>query len=403
MTTMLAFSDSPSAIQIQVPVMSSPTVTWAGPMSVTLIDTISEWQFYESEWDRLTQGHPLHGQAWLRSWWEALGDEQGQLAIARIHAAEQTIGFAPFFVERSWKGTALRFLGSGAACTDYLDIFCRPDDALSVAHALRQWLYSEGCHETLGLIDLIELEGHHANAPGVTALQDVLARQGWSEEIAALESCWVVDLPPTWDGYLTRLSPRGRRRAKNAIKSLQTGEMKFRVWDQHDDVVAQWPAFVELHQKRRHQKGESGCFAEGPFEQFLRRAAFRLAAIGQASLVTVQFKEHMIAAALQLHGRGSGFLYQTGMDSDYIKLEPGHVINALLLHTGQSTGLVEFDFLRGNEPYKARWGADPVPLVRTRLWNPRLTAQVRAQMLAVGRCVKQWFRNDRQPNAKEQG
>lgn len=403
MTTMLAFSESPSAIQIQVPVMSSPTVTWAGPMSVTLIDTISEWQFYESEWDRLTQGHPLHGQAWLRSWWESLGDEQGQLAIARIHAPEQTIGFAPFFVERSWKGTALRFLGSGAACTDYLDVFCRPDDAVSVAQALGQWLHSESCRETLGPIDLIELEGHHANAPGVTALQDVLARQGWSEEISSLESCWVVDLPPTWDGYLTRLSPRGRRRAKIAIKSLQTEEMKFHVWDQHDDMVALWPAFVELHQKRRHQKGEPGCFAEGPFEQFLRRAAFRLVAIGQASLVAVQFKEHLIAAALQLHGRGCSFLYQTGMDSDYIKLEPGHLINALLLHSAQSAGIPEFDFLRGNEPYKARWGAYPVPLVRTRLWNPRLTAQVRAQMLAVGRCVKQWLRKDSQPNAKEQG
>ncbi len=371
-------------------------------LTVTLIDSVSEWQAGAADWAQLTFGHPLHSQAWLRSWWEELGSQQGQLAIARVHDSEQVFGFAPFFVERTWRGTTLRFLGSGTTCTDYLDIFCRPGSSTQVAQALGHWLDSARFRQTFGAIDLIELEGHHANATGVTAWQDVLAHRGWSEEIAPLESSWIVDFPPTWEACVARLSHRGRRRARNAIKNLQSGKMTFHVWDQHDDVVEHWQTFVQLHQKRRHQKGEPGCFAEGPFEQFLRRAVFRLAALGQASLVEVRFEERTIATALQMHGQHTSFLYQTGMDSDHIKLEPGHVINAMLLKHAQSHGANCFDFLRGNEPYKGRWGAHAVPLVRTRLWNPRLSAQVRAHLLAVGRCVKQWFQNDSTTAIKEQ-
>ena len=370
-------------------------------LSVRLLDSVSAWQASDSDWVRLTHGHPLHSQAWLKSWWEELGAQTGQLAIAEIRDFDSVIGFAPLFVERTWKGTTLRFLGSGTACTDYLDIFCSKANARPVAQALGLWLDSSDCRKQLGSIDLIELEGHQANAPGVTALQDALAQTGWSEEITPLHSCWVVDLPATWDELLSKLSHRGRRRARTALKNIDSGAMSFHIWDQHDDIVAHWPVFVELHQNRRHQKGEPGCFAEGPFEQFLRRAAFRLAADQQASLVCVRSQEKWIAAALQLHGPSTRFLYQTGMDADAIKLEPGHAINALLLHFNQLQGITQFDFLRGNEPYKARWNAQPIPLVRTRLWHPRLTAQVRARMLAVGRSVKQWLQNDSPTNGHE--
>ncbi|MBL8890420.1 MAG: GNAT family N-acetyltransferase [Planctomycetaceae bacterium] len=371
-------------------------------LSVTLIDSSASWQACAADWDELTLRHPLHGQAWLRSWWEEYGQHQGQLAILRIDHMGHCVGFAPLFVERTWKGTALRFLGSGTTCTDYLDIFCRPEWSVRIGQALGKWIASSSCHSLFGRIDLIELEGHQANAAGVTALQDALAQSGWTEEIASLESCWVVSFPRTWDEYLQALSHRGRRRARNAMKNLHSGLMSYHAWHEHDEIVANWQVFVELHQKRRHQKGEPGCFAEGHFESFLRRAAFRLAEQGQASLVALRLDNKFIAAALQLHTENRTCLYQTGMDSNYIKLEPGHVINAIMLESCQAKGIGQFDFLRGNEPYKARWNAFATPLVRTRLWNPRLTTQVRARMVAMGRCVKQWFSTETETRNKEQ-
>lgn len=402
MTITATLIDSAQEFELAIPMLPETEQVPKSALTVTLVDSVCEWQGNDSDWTRLTQGHPLHSQAWLRSWWEEMGNQHGQLAIARVRDANQVVGFAPFFVEHTWKGTTLRFLGSGSTCTDYLDIFCRPSDASRVAQALTHWLDSADFRRVFGSIDLIELEGHHANASGVTAWQDVLAQRGWTEEISPLESCWVVEFPSTWDEYVFRLSHRGRRRARNAIKNLKSGAMTCHVWDQHDDVVAHWQTFVSLHQKRRYQKGEPGCFAEGPFEQFLRRAVFRLAELGQASLVELCCEEHTIAAALQMHGQNTRFLYQTGMDTDYIKLEPGHVMNAILLNQAQSQGANCFDFLRGNEPYKARLGAQAVPLVRTRLWNPRLTSQVRSHMLAVGRRVKHWFHNDSNSTSTEQ-
>lgn len=402
MTITSVCTDTSAATAVMIPLSSTVKSSVDSELSVTLVDSSARWQACAAEWEELTHGHPMHSQAWLRSWWEEYGQHHGQLAILRISDNERCVGFAPLFVERTWKGTTLRFLGSGTTCTDYLDIFCKPEMAVRVGQTLGKWIGSNSFRAAFGRIDLIELEGHQANAPGVTALQDVLAHRGWTEEITALESCWVVSFPPTWDEFLQQLSHRGRRRARNAIKNLQSGLMSYHVWNEHDEMVANWQVFVELHQKRRHQKGEPGCFAEGHFESFLRRAAFRLAEQGQASLVALRFEDKFIAAALQLRSDNRVYLYQTGMDSNYIKQEPGHVINAIMLQSCQANGIGQFDFLRGNEPYKARWTAEATPLVRTRLWNPRLTTQVRARMVAMGRCVKQWFSAETETKSKEQ-
>lgn len=402
MTIASVCTDTSTSIAVAFPPTLPAGRSDDSDLSVTLIDSSASWQACAAEWEELTQGHPMHSQAWLRSWWEEYGQHQGQLAILKISDQGRCVGFAPLFVERTWKGTALRFLGSGTTCTDYLDIFCRPEMSVRVGQALGKWIGSKAFRAALGRIDLIELEGHQANASGATALQDVLAQSGWTEEITALESCWVVSFPPTWDELLQRLSHRGRRRARNAMKNLRAGSMTYHVWNEHDEMVANWKVFVELHQMRRHQKGEPGCFAEGHFESFLRRAAFRLAEQGQASLVAVRFEEKFIAVALQLRSENRTYLYQTGMDSSYIKQEPGHVINAIMLESAQAGGIGQFDFLRGNEPYKARWSAEATPLVRTRLWNPRLTTQVRARMVAMGRCVKQWFSAEAETKNNEQ-
>lgn len=361
-------------------------------LQIELIESVEAWDAIAAHWEHITAGHPLHGRAWLQAWWQELGSAQGNLAIIAVRHQREIVGAAAFYVTHDWSGRTLRFLGSGLTCTDYLDVFCLPGWHTQVGQAIALWLQSSNSLQRLGRIELLELEGHVANAPGVVALQDALAQAGWSEEITALESCWVVRLPAHWDDYVAKLSHRGRRRARQAIKLRDQGRVNFEVVTQPAEIETRWPDFIRLHQNRRREKGEAGCFADQSFERFLERAVIQLARQNQASLVGLAHDGQWIAVGLKLHGPDHCHLYQTGMDCQFIKLEPGHVINALMLHDTLTHGGTGFDFLRGNEPYKARWTAEPTPLVRTRLWNPCLSALVRSQLAALGRQMKHWLK-----------
>lgn len=370
-------------------------------LQIELIESIEAWDAIDQDWERITGGHPLHGRAWLQAWWQELGAASGQLAIVLVREQQELVGAAPFYVTHDWSGRTLRFLGSGLACTDYLDVFCRPGWTTPVGQAIADWLQSPTVRQHWGRIELVELEGHVANAPGVVALQDALAQAGWGEEITALESCWVVRLPANWDDYVAGLNYRGRRRARQATKLRDQGRVTYQVVQQPAEIEQRWPDFTRLHQNRRREKGEAGCFADQSFERFLERAVKQLAQQNQVALVGLVHEGQWIATGLQLRNADHCHLYQTGMDCQFIKLEPGHVINALMLQHTLTTGGTSFDFLRGNEPYKARWNAEPTPLVRTRLWNPCFSALMRSQLAAAGRQVKHWLKKTSKLPAKE--
>jgi CelD/BcsL family acetyltransferase involved in cellulose biosynthesis len=359
-------------------------------VNIQVIESVDQWATVADEWDLMVADQPLHSHAWLSSWWTAFGEQAGRLAVACVRHREQVIGLAPFFVSHSWMGKTVRFLGSGTTCTDYLDIFCEPGYSAVVAEHLVGWLSSGEFRRKFGRIDLVELEGHLASAPGVSALGDRLQSCGWSAEVTALDSCWVVPLQQTWDDYLSGLSARSRKRARQALKLQERGDIDYQTWSDPESIRQIWPKFIELHQNRRQDKGQAGCFREHQFETFIERAVAQLSMDGRASVVGVLHQGQPISLGLLLHGDRRNFLYQTGMDGDFIKLEPGHLLNALTIHQSWSAGRSHFDFLRGDEPYKARWAAEPAALVRSRYWNFHISARVRANLIRAGRMLKHW-------------
>jgi CelD/BcsL family acetyltransferase involved in cellulose biosynthesis len=49
--------------------------------------------------------------------------------------------------------------------------------------------------------------------------------------------------------------------------------------------------------------------------------------------------------------------YNSGVNRDFIELSPGWVLLGHMLHWACEHGRTEFDFMRGNEEYKYRFGA----------------------------------------------
>ena len=128
------------------------------------------------------------------------------------------------------------------------------------------------------------------------------------------------------------------------------------------------PHFLRLHTRRWLRRGQPGVFCLPAIRRFHGEAAPLLAGAGMLRLLGVQVDGRPIGClyALRLHGRVH--YYGGGFDPDWSRYSPGMLLLEQAITTAMADGDREFDFLRGTEPYKFRWGA--VARVNQRLLLP---------------------------------
>ncbi len=90
--------------------------------------------------------------------------------------------------------------------------------------------------------------------------------------------------------------------------------------------------------------------------------------------------------------------YQSGMDPQFGHMSPGFLANLVVIQQAITEGYGLFDFLRGDEPYKADWGARPVEMVRIRAVPPRVAPRFRLRFWQTAKACLNALRkkNDRQ-------
>jgi CelD/BcsL family acetyltransferase involved in cellulose biosynthesis len=88
---------------------------------------------------------------------------------------------------------------------------------------------------------------------------------------------------------------------------------------------------------------------------FLESALRALGMRGAAEVWTVRLNGQEIAYAINLLAGDRLYYYNTSFDQSYAKHSPGKVLTAACFEHACETGVKEFDFLRGDEPYKRFW------------------------------------------------
>ena len=100
-----------------------------------------------------------------------------------------------------------------------------------------------------------------------------------------------------------------------------------------------------------------------------------------------------VAAELQLRHRQTTYAYQAGIDPDSMDLEPGRLIMIATIRQELEAGNRGFDFLRGDEPYKAHFRAVPQPTTTWRMIAPSQRAHVHRTILSASDRVKSWLKS----------
>jgi CelD/BcsL family acetyltransferase involved in cellulose biosynthesis len=351
------------------------------------ITTLEEFAACREAWNRVAGDHPFLSWEWLYSWWESF-HRSGHLAIVTVLDQDgDWVAIAPWFKTTSAsRGRVIRTLGSGVACSDYASVAVRPEFEDAVAEVLAEIMFGNDSRFTN--VDLFEFEGHTANDPFMQSLPARIPANSASIVQEEIGGSWRTRLPDSWPAFESELKKSFRRKTKKASKRLESGEVVVEVCRTPEAVAEAWPVFVDLHQRRRQQLGQPGCFAHPMFDNFLRSATCRLAESGRAQINMIRYAGQPLTCNLEFTTSDSVWMYQTGMDPDQRKLEPGHITFCWAIQEAIRQKHRWFDFLRGDEPYKACWCAERIPLLRTRLVPRRLTSSLRYSLLAAGKQVR---------------
>jgi CelD/BcsL family acetyltransferase involved in cellulose biosynthesis len=294
---------------------------------------------------------------WQYSWWESY-QSSGQSKALHLVAAREPGGrlaaILPLYLEEArllaWPALkVLRFIGSRYESSEYLDLIADPLLPAETLAALLDRLPLSGAD---GVV-LTDLRGDSL------LLDPLLAwarRRGGLARVRTQNSCPYLPLPGDFQSLLHGLSKNMRynlgRRSRNLEKE---GRVALRTVQEEGEALRGLGTLFDLHRKRwASREGESGFDLERRrrFHELLVPRALKA---GTLRLHLLEIDGQPAAALYCFRCDRRIFYYQAGMDPAWEKQSVGLVLMGKVLEASIAEGSVEFDFLRGLEPYKSQW------------------------------------------------
>jgi CelD/BcsL family acetyltransferase involved in cellulose biosynthesis len=361
-------------------------------VQIHTLHALSELASYRDEWDRLAGDCTFRTWAWLSTWWRHYGSDGEAATTAErrrgrelrvLLAIEQDalVGVLPAYVVRSLaQGATLRLLGDGEVCSDHLGLLAVANCGREVGEAMAAHLAADRRWDAVDFPAIDE-----ADIP-TAALFAGLDAAGCDVAHVPDHPVWTIDLPGDWEEFLALQSKSHRKQLRQAERRvLETGRAAWHPVTSASDFDAAWQMLVDLHQRRRQSLGERGCFASPAWAGFHRDVAPQLLAAGRLRLSWLELDGTPAAAEYHLAGTHTTFAYQGGVDPARLDEEPGRLSNIRTIQQAIAEGHARFDFLRGDEPYKAHWRATPRQTCRRQATAPRVLPRLRRETWASAR------------------
>jgi CelD/BcsL family acetyltransferase involved in cellulose biosynthesis len=343
------------------------------------------------DWNRLAGDVPCRRWEWLAPWWRHYWMPDAKLFVLVVREEEgQVHAIAPWYVRGSLaQGRVIRFLGSGDVCSDYLTIMSDPEHRPASIKALVDFLMGSVADEW----DSIELTGVSAGDETIGQFIGEMQRRDVLVHQQAGESCWRLGLPGDWDKYVSTLSKTRRERTRQIVRrNFNAGRVSIKQAANEVEARELYELLIELHQKRRTSLGEEGCFADPRFTAYHREVIENFLRAGRLRLQGLFLDGRPAAIVYELIGGDSIYLYQSGIETDLLHERPGWLGTISSVRSAIAQGYRTFDFMRGDEDYKASWGAQAAPMVETRLVAPRATAMVRHKAWRARQQMRRWLK-----------
>jgi CelD/BcsL family acetyltransferase involved in cellulose biosynthesis len=348
-------------------------------MQIEVVSTNAQLDRLAPEWNELIadseSDNPFLQWEWCSTWWRHYGAGH-EPAIILVRDSGRLVGLAPLYVERGVQARhpgLMQFIGTGEVCSEYLGFVLRRGQELDAGRDLIHFLLRD-CRIHWRQLRLTHVP---TNSPTAALLQAGLHDQQRLFRIDRAATSWNIELAPTWDEFLEFVGSKRRGRFRRALRELEKHQFEFHEVTSESELDSAWEDLKRLHQARWRRQGMPGCFASSRFAGFHRELLRPLWRRGGLLLSLLRRSGQAVAASYCLRHRGRVYFYQGGIDPEAIQFRPGHCLRVCELRRAIERGDRVFDFLSGDEDYKAQWATDQIEMIQCTVAGPGLLPRVR--------------------------
>ena len=285
--------------------------------------------------------------AWLEAWRQAFGGGADlYLGIAR--EGDDVTGFAPLQL----RDKTASFMGSADVC-DYLDFAISPGRERDFFETLLDDLWERD-------VQKLKLAPVRPDSTVLTHLVDIARGRGYEVRRQPEDVSLELDLPTSWEEYLTALSTKQRHEVRRKLRRLwQAGNAEYRCVTAGRELRDHVDVFLKLFALSRDDKAS---FMNRQMESFFRSMTRTMTEIGLLTLGILEVAGRPAAMTMGFDCNDTYYLYNSAYDPEFSQLSAGLLSKVLCLKDAIEQGRKRWDFLKGSEPYKYRLGGHEVPL-----------------------------------------
>ncbi|MDH5505671.1 MAG: GNAT family N-acetyltransferase [Anaerolineae bacterium] len=320
----------------------------------------SDFETFATEWNTLlstsASNVPFLKPEYLAAWWAHRGGgewQQGELHT--VVAREEDggiVGIAPLFLTQNPDGeAALIFIGS-IEISDYLDFIVQPKDVVRFTAGLFEYLATPifPAWKHLDLYNILD------GSPTLEALKNTAQQHGWRYQQEQLQPAPQVLLTGSWEDYLASMKKKQRhelrRKMRNAANHVVP--VKWYIVEDQTTLDTELDAFFELMVQEPLKKE----FLTPAMQSQMRAIAHSAFEHGWLQLAFLQVGDEKAAAMFNFDYGNRVWGYNSGFSLDHRDLSSGVVLMGNILEWACGQGRQAFDFMRGDEDYKYRFGAE---------------------------------------------
>ena len=288
---------------------------------------------------------------WLSAWLAELGKD-AELHVATAWDGERLAAALPLFGTRDrGRGRHCAFMGTGTLTPNHLDVIAAP------AHRERTRAeFTKMVLEAHADWDVVEFDKLPADSETVEFLETAFESAGLSTSCGVSAVCPYCDLPATYEEYFASRKRSIRKKIREVGRWLgREPDRVLSLTRSEDESLDALAHLVRFHQARWQGKGYPGAFADPAvvrFHEQMVRAAWRA---GYLRIHTLTIAGEIAAVSYNYRMGPTVQGYLSSFDWTWADAAPGVLLRNYVMERCIAEGATRFDFLEGNEGYKADW------------------------------------------------
>jgi CelD/BcsL family acetyltransferase involved in cellulose biosynthesis len=325
----------------------------------------------QTEWDALVENSHANGPfmryTYQKLWWEHRGGgewPEASLVLVTARRDERLVGIAPLFFTPDFQGNPALMLVGSIEVSDYLDLIAMPADLPEFASALLLFLQSTvaPAWQVLDLYNILE------NSPSLPALRSAAERFGLDYRQEQAYHCPHILMPGDWETYLSRIDKKQRHEIRRKMRRLEEAEVSSRwyIVQEREGLEDEIESFISLME----HDADKVRFLTPQMRAFFRANLRWAFDAGILLMAFLEINGEKAASCVAYDYFNQLWVYNSGINRKFYDYSPGWVLLGNLLRWCNENKREAFDFMRGDEEYKYRFGAIDRYVMRVTMAKP---------------------------------